>query len=71
MTQRRIRHLPVVERGEIRGHRFDRRSREAPHGADRGRSGGDARLYPERLSERPQALEIRGFHPIWIRSADA
>ena len=36
ITQRRVRHLPVVADGRLVGNRLDRRSREAPHRADRG-----------------------------------
>ena len=42
MTQRRIRHLPVVEAASSRD-RVDRRPGEAPDGADRGRGRSDAR----------------------------
>ena len=57
MTQQRIRHLPVVEGGQTGGNRLDRRPGEAPHRADRGRSRGDAGLYPVGLTH----LEIGGF----------
>jgi CBS domain-containing protein len=62
MTQRRIRHLPVVESAARFGDRVDRRPGEAPDGADRGRGRGDARPIsraPEPLQKknRPDFLE--------------
>ena len=51
MTRRRIRHLPVVEGERADRPRLDRRPGQVPDGQDRGRSRGDARLYPERLRQ--------------------
>ena len=50
MTQRRMRHLPVVEVGRDSGNRLDRRPGEAQNRADRGRGRGAAHLYPVGLT---------------------
>ena len=39
MTERRIRHVPVVEDGKLVGHRLDRRHRQAPDGPAAVRAG--------------------------------
>ena len=64
MTNQRIRHLPVIEFGRDSGNCVDRRPREAPDRADRGRGGSAAELHPKRLT----AKIIPGFAPFfWPR----
>ena len=53
MTERRIRHLPVIERRRGRGHGLDRRRREVPARPPRARGQVPQRLHRDRLTVSP------------------